>query len=110
MENSCKSRTGITPHFLLPNSTRERLIPIFPDFIGRAIMMVSDDIQEYRVVQKNPDLIEVFVKVLAESHSLIQQRVHQSLIDSLIDLFERSHCSIPKILFLEYEVKTEHYQ
>ncbi|PSB50080.1 F390 synthetase-related protein, partial [Chamaesiphon polymorphus] len=40
--------------FWLPDLTGERLISIFPDFIRRAIMTASADIQEYRVVQISP--------------------------------------------------------
>lgn len=92
--------------FWLPNQTGGNLMPMFPDFIRRAIMMASDDIQDYRAVQKRPDLIEVFLKVPAELQSSIQQKVYQSL----LDLFARSHCQIPNIYYLEYETRTEHHK
>jgi putative adenylate-forming enzyme len=92
--------------FWLPNQRGGNLIPIFPDFIRRAIMMASDDIQDYRAVQKRPDLIEVFLKVPAELQRLIQHKVHQSL----MDLFTRSHCQISNIHYQEYETRIEHHK
>jgi putative adenylate-forming enzyme len=91
--------------FWLPNQTGERLIPMFPDFIRRAIILASDEIQEYRAVQKCPDLIEVSLKVPAELQESIQHKVHQSL----LDLFARSHCQIPNICYKEYQVRTKHH-
>jgi len=92
--------------FWLLNQTGERLLPLFPDLIRRAIMMASDDIQDYRAVQKRPDLIEVSLKVPVELQGSIQQKVHQSL----LDLFARSHCQIPNISYPEYEGRTEHHK
>jgi hypothetical protein len=51
---------------LVAESKEERLIQMFPDFIRRAIIRASDDIQEYRAVQKRTDLIEIFLKIPAE--------------------------------------------
>jgi putative adenylate-forming enzyme len=92
--------------FWLPNQTEERLMPMFPDFIRRAIIMASDDIQEYRAVQKRPELIEISLKVPAELQISIQHKVHQSL----LDLFARSQCQVPEIRYKEYEMRTEHHQ
>ncbi|HEY9596505.1 MAG TPA: F390 synthetase-related protein [Cyanophyceae cyanobacterium] len=92
--------------FWLLNQMGERLIPMFPDFIRRAIILTSDEIQDYRVVQKCPDWIEVSLKVPAKLQGSIQQKVHQSL----LDLFARSHCQIPNIYYKEYEPRTEHHK
>ncbi|AFY91382.1 F390 synthetase-related protein [Chamaesiphon minutus] len=90
--------------FWLPDLTGERLISIFPDFIRRAIMTASADIQAYRVVQISPTAIEVFVKVPPELQTSIEQQISVSL----IDLFNRSHCQIPNIFYQEYVQHTEH--
>jgi len=92
--------------FWLPSQTGERLIPIFPDFIRRAIIMTADTIEDYRVVQKYPDLIEISLKVSAEIKQSIQSQVHQSLVDLLM----RSHCQIPKICYKDYKVRAEHHK
>ncbi|MDP5018848.1 MAG: adenylate cyclase [Dolichospermum sp.] len=92
--------------FWLPNQTGERLIPVFPDFIRRAIMMASEDIQEYRAVQKSPNLMEISLKVTTELQGLIKDKVDKSL----IDLFEQSYCQIPHIHYQEYKIRTEHHQ
>ncbi|MNX77363.1 Phenylacetate-coenzyme A ligase [compost metagenome] len=34
-------------------------VPVFPDFIRRAILMASPAIREYRVIQASPDVLEV---------------------------------------------------
>lgn len=92
--------------FWLPNQTGERLMPMFPDFIRRAIIMASDEIKDYMVVQKYPDLIEISLNVSAELQLLVQHQVDESL----LDLFRRSHCQVPKIRYREYQVRTEHYK
>lgn len=92
--------------FWLPNQTGERLVPVFPDFIRRAIIMVSEEIQEYIAVQKSPDLIEIYLKLPAELEALIQHQVNQSL----IDLFEHSSCQIPNLCYQQYEARTEYHQ
>lgn len=58
-------------------------MPMFPDFIRRAIIRALDDIQEYRAMQKRTDLIEISLKIPAELQISIQQKVHQSLLDLL---------------------------
>jgi putative adenylate-forming enzyme len=91
--------------FWLPNLTGERLTPIFPDFIRRAIMTASSDIQEYRAVQTSPNAIEIFVKVPAALQASIQSKIYLSL----VDLFNRSHCQTPNICYQEYQDITEHH-
>ena len=81
-------------------------MPMFPDFICRAIIRASDYIQEYRAVQKRADLIEISLKIPAELQRAIQQKVHQSL----LDLLARSHCQIPNIYYQEYKERTEHHK
>ncbi|MCD8488417.1 MAG: adenylate cyclase [Desertifilum sp.] len=92
--------------FWLSPQSGETLVPIFPDFIRRAVMMASEEIQEYRVVQKRPDLIEVYLKIPVELRESIQSEVYQFL----LNLFVRSHCQIPQIHYLEYPERTEHHQ
>jgi len=92
--------------FWLPNRTGEKLVPVFPDFIRRAIIIVSEEIEEYMAVQTSADVIEIYLKLPPELQASIQPKVSQSL----IDLFERYNCKIPQINYREYEARTEHHQ
>jgi putative adenylate-forming enzyme len=82
------------------------LTPIFPDYIRRAIILATTDIQEYLVVQENPELIEVFLKTPPDLFLISQDQVHQSL----RDLFERSHCKIPMIHYHKYPERNIHHR
>jgi putative adenylate-forming enzyme len=90
--------------FWLPNLTGEKLLPIFPDFIRRAIMTASSDIHAYRAVQISRDLIEVSIRVSPESYDAIVSQIHHSL----LDLCTRSHCQLPSIVFVEYQDVDRH--
>ena len=92
--------------FYLPSKTGEKLIPIFPDFIRRAIIIASEDIREYLVVQKNMQLIEISLKVPNELLLSTREKVDRSL----VELFERSQCQIPEITYSEYQPKTAQHQ
>lgn len=92
--------------FYLPNQTGEKLVPFFPDFIRRAIIIASSEIAEYMVIQKSPNLMEISLKVSKGLRTEIEMKVTRSL----EDLFARSHCQIPQILYSEYQPKTQPYQ
>ncbi|KAF3887523.1 MULTISPECIES: F390 synthetase-related protein [Nostocales] len=92
--------------FYLPHKNEEKLVPLFPDFIRRAIILSSEKIQEYAVVQKRPNLIEISLKVasafLEESQAIVYK--------NLLELFEQQQCQIPEICYKEYETRTVHYK
>jgi putative adenylate-forming enzyme len=90
--------------FWLPNLTGEKLIPIFPDFIRRAIITASADIQAYRAVQISRDRIEASIRVAPDLYESIVGRIQRSL----VDLFTRSYCQIPTIAFVEYREIDRH--
>ncbi len=92
--------------FCFPNETEEKLISLFPDFIRRAIIMASETIEEYQVVQKSLDSIEISLKLSSDSPHVVQSMVTQSL----EDLFLRYHCRIPQISYQEYGLRKEYYQ
>lgn len=92
--------------FWLPHQTDGQLIPVFPDFIRRSILLAAEEIEEYRVVQKNPDLIEIFLKIPADQQTAIQNKVERSL----RELFKQSHCQIPTFHYRDYPARTEHHQ
>ncbi|GAA6617712.1 F390 synthetase-related protein [Scytonema sp. NUACC26] len=92
--------------FYLPHENEEKLVPIFPDFIRKAIIIASENIQEYAVVQKNPNLIEVSLKVPLAFIQESQATVYKNL----LELFEQKHCQIPEICYKKYETRTVHHK
>ncbi|MEA5573720.1 F390 synthetase-related protein [Calothrix sp. UHCC 0171] len=88
--------------FYLPSKIEDKLIPIFPDFIRRAIIIASENIQEYQVVQKSLDVIVISLKVATEVYEPIKILVTQSL----HNLFNQLHCRVPEVIYQEYEVST----
>ncbi|MDJ0616564.1 MAG: adenylate cyclase [Calothrix sp. MO_192.B10] len=92
--------------FYLPSLTGDKLIPMFPDFIRRAIIIASGDIQEYLIVQKSPQLLEISLLVPIDIMEELQILVKQSL----LELFTKFHCQIPEIVYQPYPERTEHHQ
>jgi phenylacetate-coenzyme A ligase PaaK-like adenylate-forming protein len=92
--------------FYCPHQTEENLVPIFPDFIRRAIIVASENIQEYAVVQKKLNLIEISLKV----PSTFRQESQAMVYKNLLDLFEQKHCQIPEICYKEYETRAIHHK
>lgn len=84
--------------FWLPSLTGEKSIPVFPDFIRRAIMTASAAIAEYRAVQSDMQTIDIFLKVAPELRSEIERKIQTSL----IELCERLQCQMPQIRYQEY--------
>lgn len=92
--------------FYLSHKYEQKLIPIFPDFIRRAIMIASSEIQEYIVVQKKTSTIAVYLKVAPN----LQNQIEVLVRNSLQELFTKLNCRIPEINYQEYPVRTEHHQ
>ncbi|MFM6396318.1 MAG: adenylate cyclase, partial [Planktothrix sp.] len=84
--------------FYLPHQCiKDEWVTMFPDFIRRAIVMVSTDIEDYQVMQLSFNRIEVALKVRNSEKDVIQEEVKKSL----RSLFERLHCEMPEIIFLD---------
>ncbi|MBD2484085.1 F390 synthetase-related protein [Planktothrix sp. FACHB-1365] len=83
--------------FYLHHKFTNEWVTIFPDFIRRAIVMVSTNIEDYQVMQLSLNRIEVALKVRNREKDVIQEEVRKSL----RSLFERLHCEIPEIVFLD---------
>jgi putative adenylate-forming enzyme len=90
--------------FYFRSQESSSLIPIFPDFIRRAILLASDTVQEYQVIQKDLDTIEVFLKVRPGTDSNIQFKVTASLLQFL----NTAKCQNPQIIYHAYERPTQH--
>lgn len=92
--------------FYFPNPSGEKLLPLFPDFIRRAIISASKEIQEYQVVQSNPRLIQIFLRVPSELAKVTETQVHQSL----LTLFTKAGCQIPEIHYNKWQARSNHSQ
>ncbi|ANY70267.1 adenylate cyclase [Paenibacillus sp. BIHB 4019] len=76
----------------------QRLVPIFPDFIRRAVIMSSERIKEYKVVQQSDRQLEVALRVDGAPEEL-----HPELAAALSKLFTSRGCMAPLIAFVPYE-------
>jgi putative adenylate-forming enzyme len=81
--------------FYLYSSSCAKLIPVFPDFLRRAVLQASAEITEYCVIQHHPDLIEVLVKTPNE----VRLRVRRELNKTLNRLFTDFGCKLPQITY-----------
>lgn len=79
-------------------------IPIFPDFIRRAILISSTAIQEYQAIQKDWDTVEIFLKLSSEA----EQDIHSKVTASLQRFLSKAQCQNPQITFHPYESSTQH--
>ena len=74
---------------------------IFPDFIRRAILFASSEIQEFKVIQHSVDKIEIKLKALPENLELCQSKVMQEL----HTLWSTKKCAIPHFFFSQYDIQ-----
>ncbi|MEL7354218.1 MAG: F390 synthetase-related protein [Cyanobacteria bacterium J06560_5] len=90
--------------FYLRSRTRSQRVPVFPDFIRRAVILSSDVIQEYAVVQTQPETIQVFLKLPVEAWTTVTVKIE----NALQSLFEQLGCDRPTIFFRPYEGRSQH--
>ncbi|PFA18699.1 MULTISPECIES: F390 synthetase-related protein [Bacillus cereus group] len=76
-------------------------ISIFPDFIRRAIMFTSNEIQEFKVIQHSTDKIEIKLKILPEHFKSCKS----SLIQELHRLWSTKKCVVPHFFFSHYDIE-----
>ncbi len=86
--------------FYLPAMKDLSYIPIYPDFITRAILIASNELSEYKVIQWNKDQLEIMIKL---RHDDAQGLVTNKIMTSLNELFGRLECIIPKLNFTAYQ-------
>lgn len=89
------------------------LIPIFPDFIRRTIILASDTIEEYAAIQ-TANGIEIYLKLTElsprQSHAQQWDTLTTQLTTQLTALFNQLGCKSPLISFLPYQPRTQHGQ
>ncbi|MBD8499884.1 F390 synthetase-related protein [Paenibacillus arenosi] len=78
-----------------------REISIFPDFIRRAIMFASNEIQQFKVIQHRIDNIEIKLEAPPEHLASCQSNV----IQELHALWSTKKCAIPNIFFSHYDIQ-----
>lgn len=75
------------------------LIPIFPDYVRRAIITASIDIHEYTIVQHRPDFLKVYMRVDEKK----AQEIEKLIVKALKDLFEKLACNTPVVEISEWQ-------
>lgn len=76
-----------------------KAVSVFPDFISRAVIAASPDIQHYRVVQRGSGLLEVSMRV---SEGANQRQVQAAVLRELGKLADRLQCVLPEVQFVPY--------
>src|SRR5699024_7405580 len=84
--------------FRLLSATGDGSVLIFPDFIRRAVIAASNNIEEYRVIQTEKGQIVVQLKVKNQ-----QELVEQQVVDKLLELFQSFKVQLPTIITKPYE-------
>jgi len=78
--------------------TRED-VPVFPDFITRAVIAASPDLEHYRVVQRRDGSLVIALR-LGEGGDPVQ--VKAELQRQLLKLGERLECAVPQTDYVPY--------
>ncbi|NHJ03640.1 MAG: hypothetical protein EAX90_02375 [Candidatus Heimdallarchaeota archaeon] len=68
---------------------------IFPDYIRRAIISSSEEIDEYQVIQKS--FTKIIVRIQIKGYNKANQELISSIHKKLISVFENYKCTIPEI-------------
>ncbi|MFX3647753.1 MAG: F390 synthetase-related protein [Paenibacillus sp.] len=77
-------------------------VSVFPDFVTRAVIAASPDIEHYRVVQRGDGTIEVSLR-LGGNAALGQ--VQADVLQELNKLADRMDCTLPEVRFVPYTFK-----
>lgn len=78
--------------FYFNSKDLKKLIPIFPDFLSRAIIFASPDVEEYKIIQNKIDEIELYIDK-KEEFNKIKKHLELTL--------EKFNVEIPKIKLLD---------
>lgn len=74
-----------------------RLRPIFPDFISRAIITASDEVSEYVAVQHAPDRLEISLRF--KDSGMGSEWVEPKITQAITDLSVKMGCKPPVVHF-----------
>jgi putative adenylate-forming enzyme len=68
---------------------------IFPDYISRAIITASEDIDEYQVVQSAPD--KILVRLQLKEFASKNQFNSRTVVNNILDVFTGYACKLPEV-------------
>lgn len=74
-------------------------VPVFPDFVTRAVIAASPAIEHYRVVQRGNGVLEVSLRLGGGKG---MQQVEANVKREMTKLGERLECTVPEIGFVPY--------
>lgn len=77
-----------------------KLVPVFPDYIARAIMAASPAIEEYRAIQQGREKLEIELLLAAGTAREEAERLVTASIEALM---RRLNCRDPNLTFSEYK-------
>lgn len=86
-----EGRSDDVIYFLDVNGER---VPVFPDFIRRAILTSSDQIDEYMVKQSTDAELDIFIKSVASMETL-----KRAITDEMVSLSKILHAELPSLRF-----------
>ncbi|GAB1156029.1 hypothetical protein YWY31_20540 [Paenibacillus illinoisensis] len=75
-------------------------VPVFPDFITRAVIAASSDLEHYRVVQLRDGSLEIALRLGGDSDDL--EWVKSEVQRQLLKLGERLECTVPQTDYVPY--------
>lgn len=87
--------------FYLDAKDGDRKITVFPDFIRRAIITASQEIEEYKVVQEGPGNIHVYLQYRG-NRDVAERKVQ----DTLYAILDKLGCELPDLSF-SYQFRLE---
>ncbi|NHJ46935.1 MAG: hypothetical protein FK733_04025 [Asgard group archaeon] len=73
----------------------EELQYIYPDYIRRAIISSSNNIDEYQAIQKNFE--KVLVRLLLKSKNVVKEDIKKAIQTNIADVFRKYNCREPTI-------------
>ncbi|HBI02566.1 MAG TPA: adenylate cyclase [Paenibacillaceae bacterium] len=80
--------------FYLKAKKEDKMVPVFPDFIRRAIITASENIEEYKVVQESNAKIHVYL--LCEGN---KNKIENQVRDNLYAILDQLECVLPELTF-----------
>ncbi|WP_339224405.1 F390 synthetase-related protein [Paenibacillus sp. FSL H8-0332] len=82
----------------LPHAADSTHVTVFPDFVTRAVLTASADIEHYRVIQHSLTELEISYR----TRSGTDQGTEQQITAELMRLFARLSCNTPHLTFTAY--------
>lgn len=86
----------------LPHSVSGEFVAVFPDFITRAVIATSPDIEHYRVVQSGAEQFDISLVLRGgrEQDAALEAAIQREL----ASLCDRLDCKPPRLTFTAYDV------